>query len=87
METKLLLMFFLSFFSFLDRSLSNFQSNVKESVKHKRIRNVSVDLPKHLAAGGLQVSTVSPTTFCFPFLSVVNFFSVVLTEVSFEPFL
>lgn len=35
-------------------SLSDFSpTKATESIKHKRIRNVSVDLPKHLANGGL----------------------------------
>ena len=39
--------------------LPNFGSNkLGSSVKHKRIRNVSVDLPKHLANGGLQANLV-----------------------------
>ena len=40
------------------RAISNFQSKASDSVKHKRIRNVSVDLPKHLANGGLQANLV-----------------------------
>ena len=40
-------------------SLSDFSpTKATESIKHKRIRNVSVDLPKHLANGGLQANLV-----------------------------
>ena len=42
----------------LASSLPSFGAKIGSSVKHKRIRNVSVDLPKHLENGGLQANLV-----------------------------